>query len=124
MEHWTRGRIALVGDAGAAVSLLAGEGTGLAMAEAYVLAGELACAGSDYATAFARYEARMMPFLRLKQKSALQAAATIVPKSWLGIIIRNLVTNLLPGSFVARLGLATLIDDVELPAYEAAEPAA
>ena len=41
MGHWTRGRTALIGDAAACVSLLAGEGTGLAMAEAYVLAGEL-----------------------------------------------------------------------------------
>ena len=42
MERWTKGRTALVGDAAACVSLMAGEGTGLAMAEAYVLAGELA----------------------------------------------------------------------------------
>ena len=41
MDRWTKGRTALVGDAAACVSLLAGEGTGLAMAEAYVLAGEL-----------------------------------------------------------------------------------
>lgn len=121
LPHWTRGRVALVGDAGAAVSLLAGEGAGLAMAESYVLAGELARAGDNYATAFARYEERLMPFLRQKQTSALRAAGTIVPKSWLGIILRNLVTNLLPGSLVARLGLASLVDDVELPAYEAAE---
>jgi 2-polyprenyl-6-methoxyphenol hydroxylase-like FAD-dependent oxidoreductase len=46
MDRWTEGRTALIGDAAAAVSLLAGEGTGLAMAEAYVLAGELqACGG-------------------------------------------------------------------------------
>ena len=42
LDRWARGRTALVGDAAACVSLLAGEGTGLAMTEAYVLAGELA----------------------------------------------------------------------------------
>ena len=47
----------------AAVSLLAGEGTGLAMAEAYVLAGELHRAGLDYAAAFDRYEQRLRPFI-------------------------------------------------------------
>jgi 2-polyprenyl-6-methoxyphenol hydroxylase-like FAD-dependent oxidoreductase len=47
MNRWTKGRIALVGDAAACVSLLAGEGTGLAMAEAYVLAAMLrACDGN------------------------------------------------------------------------------
>jgi 2-polyprenyl-6-methoxyphenol hydroxylase-like FAD-dependent oxidoreductase len=54
MDPWTQGRVALVGDAAAAVSLMAGEGTGLAMAEAYVLAGELHASGGDIATAFAR----------------------------------------------------------------------
>ncbi|MGH9142784.1 MAG: FAD-dependent monooxygenase, partial [Vicinamibacterales bacterium] len=41
LKRWTLGRIALLGDAAACASLLAGEGTGLAMIEAYVLAGEL-----------------------------------------------------------------------------------
>ena len=44
LDRWSRGRTALVGDAAACVSLMAGEGTGLAMTEAYVLAGELLCA--------------------------------------------------------------------------------
>jgi 2-polyprenyl-6-methoxyphenol hydroxylase-like FAD-dependent oxidoreductase len=42
MPSWTRGRVAVVGDAAAAVSLLAGQGSALAMVEAYVLAAELA----------------------------------------------------------------------------------
>ena len=46
MDRWTKGRTALIGDAAACVSLVAGEGTGLAMAEAYVLAGELQNAGT------------------------------------------------------------------------------
>nr|BFE72095.1 hypothetical protein GCM10020092_053960 [Actinoplanes digitatis] len=38
MEHWTRGRVALVGDAGYAVSLTTGQGASMAMVGAYVLA--------------------------------------------------------------------------------------
>ena len=41
MPSWTRGRVALVGDAAACPSLLAGQGSALAMVEAYVLAAEL-----------------------------------------------------------------------------------
>ena len=51
MPTWTKGRVALVGDAAACASLLAGEGTGLAMTEAYVLAGE-STSGGDYQAAF------------------------------------------------------------------------
>ena len=42
MPSWSRGRVALVGDAAACPSLLAGQGSALAMVEAYVLAAELA----------------------------------------------------------------------------------
>ena len=46
---WIAGKraTALIGDAAACVSLMAGEGAGLAMAEAYVLAGELRNCGGD-----------------------------------------------------------------------------
>ena len=42
MDRWSRGRVLLIGDAAGCISLLGGEGTGLAIAEAYVLAWELA----------------------------------------------------------------------------------
>ena len=59
MPAWSKGRVALLGDAAACVSLLAGEGCGLALTEAYVMAGELARAGGDHVQAFARYEERL-----------------------------------------------------------------
>jgi 2-polyprenyl-6-methoxyphenol hydroxylase-like FAD-dependent oxidoreductase len=48
----TKGRIALIGDAAFCASLLAGQGSALAMISAYVLAGELAQAGGRYQQAF------------------------------------------------------------------------
>src|SRR5262245_5820200 len=93
LSCWTTGRTALVGDAAACVSLLAGEGTGLAMAEAYVLAGELHNAGDDYRTAFVRYQERMMPFLKHKQESAAKFASAFVPSTALGISLRKLVSR-------------------------------
>ena len=42
MDRWSRGRVALIGDAAFCVSLVAGQGSALAMISAYVLAGELA----------------------------------------------------------------------------------
>ena len=52
MSSWSQGRIALIGDAAFCVSLLAGQGSALAMISAYVLAGELASAGGRYQEAF------------------------------------------------------------------------
>jgi 2-polyprenyl-6-methoxyphenol hydroxylase-like FAD-dependent oxidoreductase len=118
MERWARGRTALIGDAAACVSLLAGEGTGLAMAEAYVLAGEFARAGGDHYTAFARYQERLMPFLKRKQESAAKFASSFAPKSAFGITFRNLVTRLLRIPFFADFFIGRdLRDNIEIPDY-------
>lgn len=56
MDDWTKGRVALVGDAGYAVSLTTGQGASMAVAGAYVLAGEIAASAADPAVGIARYE--------------------------------------------------------------------
>jgi 2-polyprenyl-6-methoxyphenol hydroxylase-like FAD-dependent oxidoreductase len=118
MDQWTKGSVALLGDAAACVSLLAGEGTGLAMTEAYVLAGEIDRAGGDLKTAFEAYEKRLRPFLQRKQESASKFASSFAPKTKLGITIRNLVTRLLGIGFVADYFIGRdLRDDLDLPNY-------
>jgi 2-polyprenyl-6-methoxyphenol hydroxylase-like FAD-dependent oxidoreductase len=118
MDRWTTGRTALVGDAAACISRLAGEGTGLAMGEAYVLAGELRACGGDHSVAFARYQERMMPFIKGKQTSAEKFASSFAPKSAFGITFRNLVTRLLRLPFVADFFIGhDLRDVVALPDY-------
>lgn len=119
MARWTKGRVALVGDAAACVSLMAGEGTGLAIAEAYVLAGELHACNGDFATAIARYEQRLMPFVRKKQESAAKFASSFAPKTSAGISFRNAITKLMGVPFVAEFFVGReLRDDIELPDYE------
>ncbi|MGH9423379.1 MAG: FAD-binding domain, partial [Thermoanaerobaculia bacterium] len=109
---------ALVGDAAACVSLMAGEGTGLAITEAYVLAGELHACGGDYETAFARYEQRLMPFLRKKQQTAQKFASAFAPRTSFGIAFRDLVTRLLRVPLVADWVIGRdLRDDLVLPNY-------
>jgi 2-polyprenyl-6-methoxyphenol hydroxylase-like FAD-dependent oxidoreductase len=67
MDHWSRGRVALLGDAGYCPSPLSGQGTSLAPAGACVLADCLAQAPGDHHAAFSRYEQRMRPFVSLNQ---------------------------------------------------------
>jgi 2-polyprenyl-6-methoxyphenol hydroxylase-like FAD-dependent oxidoreductase len=119
LDHWTKGRAALVGDAAACVSLMAGQGSILAMAEAYMLAGELRDCGGDYGAAFARYEQRLMPFLKRKQLSVAKSASSIAPKTAFGIWFRNLVVRLMrPLPFVVDFFIGReLRDQVELPDY-------
>ena len=116
MPAWTRGRVALLGDAAACVSLLAGQGTALAMVEAYVLAAALAEARGDHAAAFARYEGTLMPFLRTKQRAAVRLAPAFAPRTGGQLFLRNAVLKLLGVPFVARLAMGnTLRDAIALP---------
>jgi 2-polyprenyl-6-methoxyphenol hydroxylase-like FAD-dependent oxidoreductase len=57
MDHWSRGRVALVGDAAFCVSLMAGQGSALAITAAYVMAGELFKASGRHEEAFRNYDA-------------------------------------------------------------------
>jgi 2-polyprenyl-6-methoxyphenol hydroxylase-like FAD-dependent oxidoreductase len=68
MPSWSQGRVALVGDAAFCVSLLAGQGSALAMTSAYVLAGELAKAGGRHELAFREYEAFLRSYIETKQR--------------------------------------------------------
>lgn len=118
MDRWSKGRIALIGDAGACVSLLAGEGTGLALTEAYVLAGELHRAGGDYETGFRRYEERLRPFIEGKQRSARNFASSFAPRTAFGLWFRNQATRFMAIPGVANRIIGTgLRDDIALPDY-------
>ncbi|MEU9471788.1 FAD-dependent monooxygenase [Streptomyces avermitilis] len=54
MDHWSRGRVALLGDAGYCPSPLTGQGTSLALVGAHVLADCLAQAHGDHRDAYSR----------------------------------------------------------------------
>ncbi|MGA8278648.1 MAG: FAD-binding domain [Rhodanobacteraceae bacterium] len=118
MEDWSCDRIALIGDAAACVSLLAGEGTGLAMAEAYVLAGELHTCHDDHREAFARWQARMLPFLETKQRAAAKFASSFAPRTTLGVAFRDSVSELLRIPLFANWLVGRAVrDDIQLPDY-------
>ncbi|OKH83626.1 hypothetical protein EB75_07820 [Mycobacterium sp. ST-F2] len=118
MAEWSVGRIMLIGDAAAAVSLLAGEGTGLAMLEAYVLAGELGRAGGDFTAAFGRYQRSLRPFIAGKQRAAERFASSFAPRSAPGVWARNQMSRLLGirgiGDWMIH---RQLHDDFSLPDY-------
>jgi 2-polyprenyl-6-methoxyphenol hydroxylase-like FAD-dependent oxidoreductase len=67
MDRWSSGRVGLLGDAAFSSSPMSGQGTGLALVGAYLLAGELAAAGWDPEAGFAGYERRMRSFVEANQ---------------------------------------------------------
>jgi 2-polyprenyl-6-methoxyphenol hydroxylase-like FAD-dependent oxidoreductase len=87
LPSWSRGRITLLGDAAASVSLF-GDGSSMAMAGAQTLAGALR-ESTDVATALKRYETEHRRRTDAKGRTARFAAAMIVPSTRPGIAFRN-----------------------------------
>lgn len=102
MPAWSKGRVALAGDACQCVSLVAGQGSALAMAGAYVLAGELKQSAGAHASAFQRYEAFLRPEIADKQQLAQRFAKSFVPPSRFGMFARDVFVRLMFFRFLSR----------------------
>jgi 2-polyprenyl-6-methoxyphenol hydroxylase-like FAD-dependent oxidoreductase len=118
MQAWSQGRTALVGDAAFCVSLLAGQGSALAMIAAYVLAGELGAAHGDHQRAFARYEELLRDFIASKQRAAESFAGVFAPRTPAGLWFRNRVINTMAIPGLARyVAGRDIVDRIRLPDY-------
>ncbi|SED15338.1 FAD-dependent monooxygenase [Streptomyces sp. TLI_105] len=96
MDRWSTGRVVLLGDAAHCSSPASGQGTGLALIGAYVLAGELARAGGDHTVAFARYEQHMRPGVEQNQRMAEGFVKEMTVGSKWKIALRMLMVRTLP----------------------------
>ena len=118
MERWSCGRVVLVGDAAYCVSLVAGQGSALAMTGAYVLAGELANAAGQHEEAFDNYEKFLRDFICSKQHGAQRFASAFAPKTRRGLFFRNQVIKAASIPGVARLTFGRdIVDTLRLPDY-------
>ncbi|MER6202577.1 FAD-dependent monooxygenase [Streptomyces sp. NPDC001586] len=119
LDSWSRGRVALLGDAGYCATPLTGLGTSLALVGAYVLAGELAAAEGDHAVAFRRYDTVMRPYVSQAQQLPPGGAAGYAPSGRLGIRLRDLSMRSMTrwpmrNVFAAQFAKA---GDIALPEY-------
>ena len=100
VDRLTRGRVALLGDAGYGATM-GGMGTGVAIVGAYVLAGELALAGGDHRIAFAEYESRIRDFAKGCQKISGNAGPFFAPATERRIRSRDRMYRLLSSRLLA-----------------------
>ena len=121
LDSWSKGRMAVIGDAAYCPSPISGMGTSVALVGAYVLAGEISKHGADYRRAFEGYESLLRPYVDKAQKLPPGAPAIANPETAWGIGILYAVLG-----FVSWSGLPALLgrfggppaDGIVLPAYE------
>ena len=118
MDHWWRGRLALLGDAAFCISLLGGQGSALAMTSAYVLAGELAASAGHHDAAFRSYEELLRPYIATKQASAERFAGFFAPKTQLGLFLRKYAIKAFRFQGLAKAMIGRdIVDRLKLPDY-------
>lgn len=116
---WSRGRIAMVGDAAYCASPISGMGTSLALVGAYVLAGELSRHG-DHRQAFAAYESILRPYVDQAQDLPPGTPRLALPSSRIGVSVLNRLVGLFAQPWVGRLGgrlFSAPADAIDLPDY-------
>ncbi|WP_204060453.1 FAD-dependent monooxygenase [Microbispora corallina] len=122
LDHWSRGRVVLLGDAGYCPTPLTGLGTSLALVGAYVLAGELATCG-DHRAALRNYDRLMRPYVSEAQTLPPGGVGGFAPSSALAIRMRAAsmramtrwpVRNMLAAQFAKAGNIA--LPDYDLPA--------
>jgi 2-polyprenyl-6-methoxyphenol hydroxylase-like FAD-dependent oxidoreductase len=90
MPIWSKGRVALVGDAGYCVSPVAGMGGSAAIIGAARLADAMQHHGIDYAAAFQEYHDKLRPFIdEVQEKAARLGMALMFPSDEAEIAERN-----------------------------------
>jgi len=90
MPSWTKGRVALVGDAGYCASPAAGMGASLSISGAAALADALVKNNGDFQLAFADYNKNLRPFIEEVQATAeLNVKENFIPRTEEAIRRRN-----------------------------------
>lgn len=89
MPSWTRGKVAVIGDAGHCAALLSGMGTTLAMVSAELLASTWTAHGGDMDAASPDYHAQLRPYVDQCQAFAHEGAPIMVPPTQEALDRRN-----------------------------------
>lgn len=81
LDDWSRGRVALVGDAGYCPGPAVGGSTSLAVVGAFTLAGELGLARGEHTAAYPAYERALGGYVRASRAFAAKMANRLVPRT-------------------------------------------
>ncbi len=94
LPEWSRGRVVLIGDAAHSLTLVSGQGAGIAMTGASILAQELSA--KPVIDALAAYQRRMKPATLALQTRSRNTAKFFIPASSFAFHTRNVILKLTP----------------------------
>ncbi|AFK52095.1 FAD-dependent monooxygenase [Tistrella mobilis] len=102
LPHWSKGRLLLLGDAAHCLTLLSGQGAGMAITSAALLAECLLRHPLDMGKALTEHEARLRPVIGRLQARSRKLARLFIPATSTGFRLRNLALRHMPARLLAR----------------------
>ncbi|MEW9612826.1 FAD-dependent monooxygenase [Shinella sp. S4-D37] len=113
LPRWSKGRVLLLGDAAHCLTLVSGQGAGMALASAEML-GEALRVSDDPVTALGRHEARLRPIIGRLQARSRKMAAIFIPQSPFAFHLRNFVMRNMPRAWLGRYFSSAIRAEIEL----------
>ncbi|RBR25988.1 uncharacterized protein FIESC28_01261 [Fusarium coffeatum] len=99
LSSWSKGRVLLLGDSAHCLTLLSGQGAGVALVSAEILGKEL-IATEDVLQALTSHEKKLRPTIERLQDRSKRLASTYIPKSAFMYYLGNLLMRFLPYSWI------------------------
>ncbi len=118
LPKWSQGRVLLLGDSAHCLTLVSGQGAGMALASAEML-GKALLAEADLDKALVLHEQKLRPIIGRLQARSRKMAAMFIPRSAFAFHLRNFIMRNMPR---ARLTLFYQCDQGGSRFGHAAEP--
>lgn len=110
LESWHTGRVMVLGDAAHCLTLISGQGAGMALTSAAILADELA--RLPVPEALLAHDARLRPAISRLQARSRKMAGMFVPRSALAFSMRNMFLRHVPRKWIGRYFLNAVNSEI------------
>ncbi len=101
LPKWSQGRVLLLGDSAHCLTLVSGQGAGMALASAEML-GKALLAEADLDKALVLHEQKLRPIIGRLQARSRKMAAMFIPRSAFAFHLRNFIMRNMPRAWLGR----------------------
>lgn len=113
LPQWSKGRVMVLGDAAHCLTLVSGQGAGMALASAEML-GEALQTAPDLPAALALHEQRLRPIIVRLQARSRKMAAVFIPQTSFAFKLRNFVMRNMPKRMLGWYFTSTIKAEMKL----------
>ncbi|WP_273728353.1 FAD-dependent monooxygenase [Brucella gallinifaecis] len=113
LPKWSEGRVLLLGDSAHCLTLVSGQGAGMALASTEML-GKALLAETNIDKALALHEQKLRPIIGRLQARSRKMAAVFIPQSAFAFHMRNFIMRKMPRAWLGRYFTNAIKSEIDL----------